>query len=91
MERITEKQLEMKIKHLNEITNNPVASYKNEGSKYTAQVGNYHLDIAYGGYALCQMANASGGAHNIIDRCTKRELYNQITQLIAGIQIGKGV
>lgn len=91
MDRITEKQLYARIKYLNELTGNPVDSYKMVNSHYHAQIGNYHLDIAYGGYALNQMYNDNGGVTQVIMRCSKRELYNQINRLIDGIAIGKGL
>lgn len=88
MERITEKQLQSLIDHLNKITNSPATPYaKDETGKYTAQVGNYHLDCAYGGYNLARMCSAGGGISHPITSgyMTKRELYNLIHAYIRGI------
>lgn len=61
MSTITLKDLENAVARLNRSTNSPLESYTKADNKFTANVGNYHLDGAYGGYSLCRMSNASGG------------------------------
>jgi len=91
MERITEKMLQMRIDRLNTITENPLTPYsKGEDGKHRANVGNYRLDIAYGGYALEQMCNDGGGVNSVLSRGTKRELFDKLCALIRGIEIGRG-
>lgn len=85
--RITEKDLRNLVRILNEETGNPTEYYNSELKK--CNPGNFHLDIAYGGFALCQTCNTSGGSRNVIGRGTKSELYNQIHTFRAGIWYGK--
>lgn len=89
MERTTEAQLKAQIAHLNKITNSPAESYSlGTDGKYHANVGNYHLDCAYGGYNLARIANDGGGITQPIGGGfkTKRELYNLIRAYISGIE-----
>lgn len=81
--RITEKQIEVSIDRLNVLTGNPSKPY----SRNKANIGNYHLSCAYGGYALHQMINDCGGVNDIFNGYkTKRELFNLIHAFIAGIE-----
>lgn len=91
--RITEKDLEIAINRLNNLTNNPTEPWsKNKKGKIKANIGNYHIDYAYGGYVLCEMTNINGGIRNIFNKCkTKRELYNQIHAYMLGIEDYKEV
>jgi len=92
MQRITNKMLEAKIAYLNKITNNPVSSYSlDEGGKYKANVGNYHLSQAYGGVCVHQMANEGGGVRTPIvhSHVKKRELFDKLCAFIDGIEYGK--
>jgi hypothetical protein len=51
MQRITEKMLELSLMRLNAITNSPTEPYTlNDDGKWTANIGNFHLSGAYGGY-----------------------------------------
>lgn len=88
MNSITIKFLEAQVARLNTITNSPLESYKREGERHVAQIGNYHLSGAYGGYALHRMGNESGGISDVF-RCghvAKRDLSNRISAMIAGIE-----
>ena len=90
MERITQKMLEIRVKHLNEITGNPVTSYTRTDSGMKANIGNYHLDFAYGGVALEQMMNEGGGVNDIFGgHMPKRELFERLIAYIAGIEEGQ--
>lgn len=56
MQRITRKFLEAQITTLNRMTGNPEEPYRrNDDGKAVANKGNYHLDGAYGGFALYRM------------------------------------
>ncbi len=85
MQRVTEKQLKSLIDHLNKITGNNPDQYS-DGS---ANIGNYHLSCAYGGYALHQMTNEHGGVRLVVTggHVPKRELFNLIHAYINGIDI----
>lgn len=88
--RITEKHLKGLVDRLNSLTNNPMAPYTVEADKkYNANIGNYHLDGAYGGWALRQMMNTSGGVHDIFNSgfMSKRNLYDMIHAYIKGIEL----
>jgi len=72
--RVTRKQLVAAIRRLNEITGQPQFPWLvGENLGMVAQVGNYHLEEAYGGYSVCQMTNQSGGTRTIIPFCPARE------------------
>jgi len=94
MQRITEKQLEIVVGRINRVTGNPLDSWvqvtESSGKvRNVAQIGNYHLDWAYGGVMLVQMDNAVGGIHTITGRCTKRECYYQMQAFLRGIEATK--
>lgn len=86
--RITLANLEAVIARINRETNSPAEPYsKNDAGKLVANVGNYHLSRAYGGYCLHRMANESGGVNDVMScgHTTARELYNLMFAYIAGI------
>ena len=83
MERITEKMVQNNVNYLNKLTGH-------ENAKYS-EIGAYTLDYAYGGVALDQYINEHGGVSRILDRCTKKELYNGIHAIITGINIAKNL
>lgn len=86
--RINEKDLKAVIERLNIITNKPVSEYTKWDGKYQANIGNYHLDCAYGGYALQQFTNVNGGVRDIFGgHFTKRELYDRIHAYLSGIEL----
>jgi hypothetical protein len=88
MERIREVDLENLAEIINKKTGNPLTPYKkDETGKFSAQIGNYHLDYAYGGVALEQMVNIHGGVNSVFGcgYVTKRDLYNRMQAFIAGL------
>lgn len=87
MERITESNLKALVLRINEATHSPVDAYvKQQDGRYKAQIGNYHLDIAYGGYALDRMVNEGGGVTVVIGRGTKRELWDKMHAFLRGFE-----
>lgn len=88
--RITKSNLNGVIELLNRVTNSPAEPYVKVGDKYTAQVGNYHLSSAYGGYSLHHMANESGGVRDVFSRghMPARELYELIHAYRRGFELG---
>jgi hypothetical protein len=88
MDRITEKHLQALCDRLNRITNSPETPYKKDGNQFIAQIGNYHLDFAYGGVELVRMSNLGGGVDNPLrtGHVPKRELYNRMQAYIAGME-----
>lgn len=87
MQSITIKFLKAQIERLNRETNNPPAPYVREGEKFTAQLGNYHLSGAYGGYSLHRMETDGGGISDVFGcgHITKRDLSSRISAMLCGI------
>jgi hypothetical protein len=85
--RITIKHLEAKARTLNSMTNSPVESYRTVDGKLTANVGNYHISRAYGGYCLHRMATEGGGAHDVFScgHIPARELAALMSAYTAGL------
>jgi len=82
------KELESLVTAINEITGNNTAEWTRKDGKTTANIGNYHLDGAYGGYALYQMMNEGGGVHDIssMGHQSKRELGTFLHGFLGGLQ-----
>lgn len=85
MKRITRADLDGAVDLLNRIAGTPTHPYRMRGG---ANIGNYHLDGAYGGWALHQMANESGGIRDIFNmgHMPARELYNLIHAYRKGME-----
>jgi hypothetical protein len=81
--RITEKDLQALVNRINELTDQPNKPYGDNG----ANVGNYHLDFAYGGVRLAQITNKGGGITCPLGLSflTKRELNYKLTAFISGL------
>ena len=89
--RITKSNLQAAVALLNRVTNSPAEAYVKVGDKYTAQIGNYHLSCAYGGYSLHRMVNESGGVSDVLStgHMPARELYNLIHAFRRGFELAK--
>ena len=86
MQTATLKMLESIVDRINKMTNNPIESYSRIDDKFTANIGNYHLSGAYGGYALHRMHNLGGGVSDVFQcgHVSKREMLNRLNAFIAG-------
>ena len=88
--RITQSDLEHRVKQINEVTDSSSEPYtKDRDGQLAANIGNHHLDYAYGGVRLVKMVNL-GGAITVLSNGgfgTKRELYNWMDAFLAGIAI----
>ena len=83
MTRTTQKELEGLVNRLNRVTGNPEKPWDNGKSN----IGNYHLDYAYGGVKLVQTMNEGGGIRTItLGYETKRNCYLQIVSYLNGIE-----
>lgn len=84
-ERITINHLRRQVENLNRLTGNP-ATELTPDRKWN--IGTYRIDQAYGGYSLEQIANASGGVHDVFSRghMPARELHGLIRAYVAGLQ-----
>lgn len=90
MRRIKISDLEAQVRHLNDLTNSPQSTWIETNGKYLAQIGNYHLSGAYGGYGLHRIVTLGGGVDDIFyGHYSKRELYEKIDAYLRGIEQGK--
>jgi hypothetical protein len=82
------KTLETLCRWINERTGSPLEPYtKDENGNFRANVGNYHLSGAYGGYCLHRMHSEGGGVTTplIHGHVPKRELETAMRAFLAGI------
>lgn len=93
MTRITQKHLTPMVDRLNRATSSPSKPYtRREDGTYAANVGNYHLSGAYGGWCLHRMVS-DGGAVDDVFRCghvPARDLYNRLGAFLDGIALTGG-
>lgn len=91
-ERVSMKRLENRVTYINKLFGRPLTSYtRKAGGKFKANIGNFHIDEAYGGVNLVEMANVGGGINNIGGaRYTKRELDYFLEGMIQGALAKKG-
>jgi hypothetical protein len=91
MQRITKKQLQSRIETINSILNRPLTPYTQADGKLIANIGNFSLSQAYGGYCVHLMVNDGGGVSTPIwnGHITAREAYDRISAFISGLQFQK--
>ena len=88
MKRITQQDLQDLVDRINEIQGQELKTYsEQENGTFKANIGNYHISGAYGGVALHQMFNLSGGIRDIsgCGYVPKKELYNWLRAYLAGL------
>jgi hypothetical protein len=85
--RITRSFLDAKARTLNGMTNSPVEPSRMVDGKYCANVGNYHISGANGGYCLHRMATEGGGVRDVFDcgHVSARELAGLMSAYMAGL------
>ena len=91
-QQIKKENLERQIAHINKILNRPETPWRrDEQGKLHANVGNFHLDSAYGGYRVEEMRGEKGGVRNVlgIGYVSKRELWSMLDAFMLGIEYGK--
>ena len=91
MERITIANLEALTTRINTVTGSPEQAWTRRNGKLQANVGNYHIDSAYGGWKLHRMVNKGGGVQDVLSHgyTTKRDLFNLLHAFINGIYTAK--
>ncbi len=90
--RISEKKLEQLVHVLNVATKSPVSSYtRDSAGNLTAQVGNFHLDYAYGGVKLVRMVSSGGAIEDTLSMGfqSRRATYELVSAYIRGVDSGK--
>ena len=83
-QRVTEARLEHLCKRLNESCDTPIKAWGDNGSN----VGNYHIDHAYGGVSLHQMLSEGGSVRDVFScgHVPKRDLEGRIEAFLVGVQ-----
>lgn len=91
MQRITKSDLQALVNRLNRETGNPEEPYTQQGGKLVANIGNYHLSQAYGGFALHQMATDGGGVREPLytGHVSARELHGKIHAFLMGYALAQ--
>ena len=88
MKRITRKELETLATRLNDITGSPRETYTSRADGVlVANVGNFAISGAYGGFCLVRMVNESSEETCPLmqGHITARECHNQIIAYTRGI------
>jgi hypothetical protein len=87
-QRITQRDLQAVVDRINRMMGAPAEPYAKIGDKYVPQIGCYHLDGAYGGYALHRMVSETGGVSDVLGfgHRPKRDLYRSMYAFIRGIE-----
>jgi|TARA_R110000796_G_scaffold24218_1_gene69171 hypothetical protein len=87
MRRITAKSLTGAVSQLNYELSELRDTYKpyKVGGKYKANVGTFYVNYSNGGCRLCRIANEDGGEHDVSKIGSKRETYDFIYAMLAGI------
>ena len=89
---VTMKTLEAIVARINRMTNSPAEPWETlPNGQHVSHIGNYHLDGAYGGYALHRMANTAGGVSDVLNsgHVSKRELQSLMFAFIQGLYAGQ--
>lgn len=91
MYRITKKMLQSRIETINSILGMPEQPYTRIDDKLIANIGNFSLSQAYGGYGVHLMVNERGGISTPIwhGHIPARDAYEQINAFIAGLTFTK--
>jgi len=84
MKRVTESQLNAVVKRLNNITGSPIEPYSRTPDGLVANIGNFHLDFAYGMVRLVRMHNANGAVNAVTQYGTKRECLGEMYAFESG-------
>lgn len=86
-QRITRAHLDAKAATINSMTKSPAEPSCMVEGKYCANVGNYHISGAYGGYSLHRMSNESGGVSDVFScgHIPARELAGLMSAYTAGL------
>lgn len=85
--RITRSFLEAKAATINSMRGAPAEPSRMVDGKYRANVGNYHISGAYGGYCLHRMSNESGGVSDVfsVGHIPARQLAALMSAYTAGL------
>ena len=96
--RINNKDLEQAVERLNLALGAPLnqhtilAATDTARRRVRANVGNYHIEGAYGGVKLCRVETEGGGSRDISSDGygTKRQLWTAIQHILRGVELTTG-
>ena len=91
MNRVTVTHLQAVVDRINRMTGSPMHPYRTgDDGRHYANVGNYHLSRAYGGYCLDRMVSDGGGVISVLScgHVPARELLNLMHAWINGYGYG---
>ena len=85
--RITRAHLDAKAATISSMMGAPAEPYRTVNGKAVANVGNYHISGAYGGYCLHRMCNESGGVSDVFNcgHIPARQLAALMSAYTAGL------
>ena len=92
MTRVTLNDLQAVIDRLNRETGSRMQPYAPDADgRQRAQIGNYHLSRAYGGYALHRMVNEGGGVSSPLStgHIPARDLMNRMHAYLLGLDAAR--
>jgi hypothetical protein len=87
--RVSVSDLEAIVLRINRMTNSPETSYVREkDGRLKANIGNFHLSGAYGGWSLQRTHNLSGGVYDVLQcgHVSKPELQRLLFAFIKGME-----
>lgn len=90
--RVTRAQLEAAANLVNRMTGNAEHPYtRNAEGKLVANIGNFHISGAYGGFSLQQMVSDGGASRDVLHcgHISARELLERIHAYRYGIEMGR--
>jgi hypothetical protein len=85
--RISRSFLDAKAATINSMTKSPAEPSRMVNGKYCANIGNYHISGAYGGYSLHRMATEGGGVSDVFNcgHVPARELAGLMSAYMSGL------
>ena len=92
MDRVTVSRLQAVIDRINRQTGSPAKPYTADADGLQrAQIGNFHLSRAYGGFALHRMVTDGGGVSSPLHtgHIPARDLLNRMHAYLAGIDAAR--
>lgn len=86
----TKANLETIVARINRMTGSPETEYTRKDGKLISNVGNFHLDSAYGGYSLSRNSE-TGGETDIfrVGHVSKSELKKLLFAFIDGLYMAE--
>ena len=84
--KINKQDLENLVDRINDIAGTPKEHCSRIDGKFKANIGNYYLSGAYGGWKLEQVVNEGGGCTSITNGFVpKKDLYYEMQAFISGL------